>query len=272
MAGHRLTHREMLSYGFKQGEPWADQRRDLERALDRGGRQTPSGISHRSHSMSSGLPAPAHAPAAHRQHSTSSTGHSYTRNSGYGSSYSRRAEYPSPSSGRSTYAQDPWAMQLRADPYQQQSVSSRHASPAPSYASSSGRSYSHGYAPSSSYAPTQQYQSRGYGHGYASSGSSSGYAPRSYYETEVDDDDDGYTHVHAPSAESSVESEPHIASSGYVEANFVIEPSDSGSEATSGSGYSGSEGDSVYSDGADDEYDDDDGGSYSDDGGYYSDD
>ncbi|KAJ7724908.1 hypothetical protein B0H16DRAFT_288470 [Mycena metata] len=281
MTGQRLTHREMLSYGFKQGEPWAEQRRDLERSFNRGGRQDSNGLSNRSHSMSSGLPGTPHAPGAHRQHSTSSAGHSYARHSGYGSSSPHREEYASPSP-HSTYAHDPWAMQLRAaDPYQR-SLSSRVSSPASSYAS--GRSYSHGYAPSSSYAPTG-YHSRGgssrySGYGYASSGSSTGYAPRPVYETE---DDGDYTYTHAPS--SVAESEPHYASSGYAEAAFVIEPSDSGSETSyseghssyddesgdSGSGYSGSEGDSIYSEGADDEYDDDDDG-YSDDGGYYSDD
>ncbi|KAJ7682296.1 hypothetical protein DFH06DRAFT_1464066 [Mycena polygramma] len=286
MSGQRLTHREMLSYGFKPGEPWAEQRRDLERTFDRASRSDRSGQSNRSLSMSSGLPLTLHAPAAHRQHSTSSTGHGYARPSGYGSARLHRPEYASP--GRTTYPQDLWQYRDRADA-SQRSVSSRASSPAPSYASR--HSYSRGYAPSSTYIPST-YQSHstgssGYsGYGYSASRSSTSYTPRDLYDT---DDDEDYTHVvHAPS--STTDSEPHFASSGYAETTFIVEPSDSGSEeayyagepssygsefeGSSSSGYSGSQG-------ADDEHDeyDDDGGSYSDegdsysdDGGYYSDD
>ncbi|KAF7302097.1 hypothetical protein MIND_00776500 [Mycena indigotica] len=35
MAHNRLTFNELLSYGFKYGEPWADNRREFERELDR---------------------------------------------------------------------------------------------------------------------------------------------------------------------------------------------------------------------------------------------
>ncbi|KAJ6475679.1 hypothetical protein DFH09DRAFT_1323694 [Mycena vulgaris] len=147
--------------------------------------------------------------------------------------------------------------------------SSRASSPVPSYALGTyGCSY--GYAPSSTYTPSAHHShsgsSRYSSHSYSRSGSSTGYAPQSCYES----DDEDYTHVTAPS--SVAESEPHFAS-GYAEAAFVVEPSDSGSEASyseehssygdsesergdSGSGYPGSEGDSVYSEGADDEYDD----------------
>ncbi|KAJ7126433.1 hypothetical protein C8R43DRAFT_706917 [Mycena crocata] len=285
----RLTHREMVSYGFKPGEPWGEQRRELERAFDRADRSNHGGMSNRS--LSSGLPPSSYtiAPAAnHRQHSTGSLGHGRSRHSGYGTVHMNHADYASP--GRTTYAQDPW-MQYRGSTHR--SVSSRTSSPTPSYttaARTSGRSYSHGYAPSSNYAPTT-YQSRSgssrySGYGYSGSESSASYAPRSVYDT---DDDDDYTHLHAPS--STVESEPHSFTSGYVETTFVVEPSESGSEASysgehssygsgseSGSEHdddgscSGSEGDSIYSDGTE-EYDDyDDNGSYSDDGGYYSDD
>ncbi|KAJ6561558.1 hypothetical protein DFH09DRAFT_1083011 [Mycena vulgaris] len=228
-----------------------------------------------------GLPPGSQTQALQRQHSSPS-GHDYARHSGYGSGHLQRPSYTSPA-GRITYPQDPW-MQYRDST--SRPSSSRASSTVPSHALSTyGRSY--GYAPSSTYAPSAHHShsgsSRYSGHGYSRSGSSAGYTPQSFY----DSDDEDYTHVTAPS--SVAESEPHFAS-GYAEATFVIEPSDSGSEASysgghssygdsesgrgdSSSGYSGSEGDSVYSEGADDEYEDyDDGGSYSDDGGYYSDD
>ncbi|KAJ6560416.1 hypothetical protein B0H19DRAFT_1261019 [Mycena capillaripes] len=283
MSGQRLTHREMLSYGFKPGEPWAEERRELERAFDRAGRSDHSGLSNRSLSMSSGLPLTVHAPAAQRQHSASSTGHGYARHSGYGSGHLHRTEYASP--GRTTYTQDPRMMHYRDRELSQRSASSRNSSPTPSYASLHG--YSRGYIPSSTYNPStyQSHSGSSRYSGYAYSGSESSYAPRSLYDT---DDDEGHSHVHTPS--SIADSEPHFAS-GYAEATFIVEPSDSGSEASYGedssygsesergdSGYSSSDGDDVYSEGADDEYDDDDdgGGSYSDgdsysDGGYYSD-
>ncbi|KAJ7693903.1 hypothetical protein B0H17DRAFT_1330234 [Mycena rosella] len=278
----RLTNREMLSYGFKPGKAWGEQRRELERGFDRADRSDRAGMSSRSMS-SGGLPSGSQTQALQLERYYS-TGHGYARHSGYGSGHLQRADYASP--GRTTYPQDPRMMQYREP--SSRSVSSRASSPLPSYAPGThGRSYSLGYVPSSSYTPSA-YQShsgssRYSGYGYSGSGSSS-YTPRSLYES----DDEDYQHGDAPS--SGAESEPHFAS-GYAETNFIIEPSDSGSEASysgehssygdsesergdSGSGYSGSEGDSVYSEGADDEYDDfdDDGGSYSDDGGYYSDD
>ncbi|KAJ7887496.1 hypothetical protein B0H14DRAFT_3856231 [Mycena olivaceomarginata] len=293
MTNQRLTHRELLSYGFKQGEPWAEQRRDLERALfDRAGRSDHSGLSNRSLSMSSGLPlTSARAPAAQRQHSISSAGYGYTARSGYGSSPLHRAEYPSPGRTSTTYPQDSRMMRYR-DPTPS-SVLSRTSSLGPSYASShtGGYSRTYGYAPSSSYNPA--YHSHGgssrysgYATSYSSHGSersSTAYTPRSLYDT--DDDDDAYTHTDTLS--SVTDSESHHFSSGFAEVSFVVEPSDSGSEASycddsecdSGSGHSGSEGGDGYWEGADDDYDGDyDGGShsdegdYSDDGGYYSDD
>ncbi|KAJ7498531.1 hypothetical protein FB451DRAFT_1488 [Mycena latifolia] len=282
MAG-RLTHREMLSYGFKPGESWAEQRRDLERAFERADRSDRAGMSNRS--MSSGLPSSSQTQTLQRHYSTNSTGHDYARHSGYGSSHPQRADY---TAGRTTYPQDTRMMQYREPSSRVSSRSSRTSSPIPTYTSGTyGRSYSHGFAPSSSYTPSayrsHSGSSRYSGYGYSASGSSRSYSPWSLYES----DDEGYTHADAPS--SAAESELHFAS-GYAETTFVVEPSDSGSEASysgehssygdsesergdSGSGYSGSEGDSVYSEGADDEYEDyDDGGSYSEDGGYYSDD
>ncbi|KAJ7129269.1 hypothetical protein C8R44DRAFT_872559 [Mycena epipterygia] len=276
----RLTNREMLSYGFKPGEPWAEQRRELERALDRPDR---GGMSHRS--MSGGLgPSGLQTQAVQRQHSTNPAGYGYVRQSGHASPHLPRADYPSP--GRNAYPQDPW-MQYRDSSLRP--VSSRALPPLPSYASGMyERSYSHGYAPSSSYTPpayqlSRSVLSRYSGYGHSGSESSRSYTPRSVY----DSDDEDYTHTHGPS--SGAESELHF-SSGYAETTFIVEPSDSGSEEAysgghssyddsesgdSSSGYSlsGSEGDSVYSEGADDEYEDsyDDGGSFSDDGGYYSD-
>ncbi|KAJ7771148.1 hypothetical protein DFH07DRAFT_1057870 [Mycena maculata] len=270
MAG-RLTHRDMLSYGFKQGQPWGEDRRELERAFDQADRSRAP-----RRSLSSGFPSNPQLQTVQRQYSTSSAP-GYAGHSGYGSGYLPRASYSSP--GR-TYPQDPWMQ------YRDASHSSRTSSPVPSYASGShGRSYSRGYGPSSGSSYTLERQSsnasRYSSYGYSGSESSTSYAPRSVY----DSDDEGYTHAHAPSAES----EPYFASSRYAE-TFVIEPSDSGSEASysgyhepygdseleysdSGSGSSGSEGDSVYSEGADDEYEDyeDDSGSHSDDGGYSDD-
>ncbi|KAJ6616292.1 hypothetical protein B0H10DRAFT_2038189 [Mycena sp. CBHHK59/15] len=264
----RLTHNELLSYGFKQGDSWGDQRRALERALD-----------YRDHDRvregSKALMSNAHSQA--QQHYDA---HAYTRNSGYGA-HTHRMGYSSP--GRTTYSEDPWTHYRDSS---RRSVSSR-ALPVPPNTAGYARSYSTGYTPSQSYTLTP-YQSASHsgssrysGHGYSASVSSASYAPRSVY-----DSDDGYTSAHAPS--SIPESEPHFAS-GYAETTFVVEPSESGesetyysgehsssgdSESEGGGGstyYSGSEGDSVYSEGADDEYDDydDDGGSYSNDGGYY---
>ncbi|KAF7352395.1 hypothetical protein MVEN_01203800 [Mycena venus] len=287
MTGQGLTYREMISYGVKPGEPWAEQRRELERAFDRAGRPDHNGLSNRSLSMSSGLPSTSHAPApaAQRQHSASSAGYGYARQSGYGSAHLQRPEYASPR--RAAYPQEGWMMRYRdhGDPSQRSgSVFSRTSSPAPSYASR--YSYDRGYAPSSSYNPTYQSHSgssRYGGYGFTGSESSTNYTPRPIYETEEED-----YHVHAPS--SVTDSEPHFGS-GYAEATFIVEPSDSGSETSysgehspyddseserggSDSGYSGSEGDDAYSEG--DEYDDYDGGGYSEDGdysdgGYYSD-
>ncbi|KAJ7482394.1 hypothetical protein B0H11DRAFT_2232589 [Mycena galericulata] len=227
--------------------------------------------------MSSGFPPGNPLQTVQRQHSSSSAGPTYARRSGYGNGYPPHQNYSSPGHRN---AQDPW-MQYRDS--SQRSVSSRTSS-------SGSRSYTDTYgAPASSYTLQSRRgsaSSRYSGYGYSGSESSTSYAPRSVYDSE----DDDYTHAPAPS--SVVEAEPYHASSGYAEMTFVVEPSDSGSEASysgdhspyddsesergdSGSSYSGSEGDSVYSEGADDsEYDDyDDGGSYSeDDGGYYSDD
>ncbi|KAJ7246555.1 hypothetical protein B0H12DRAFT_757691 [Mycena haematopus] len=281
---HRLTHRELLSYGFKPGEPWAEQRRELESAFDRAGRSDHSGLSNRSLSMSSGLPLTSRAPVAQRQHSTSSAGYGSARYSGYGSNHLHRPEYAAPS-GR-TYSQEAWMMPYRGyDHSSPRSVSSRAASPTPSYASR--HNYGHEYAPSSNY-HNSTYQShsqlsRHSGYAYSGSASSTNYTLQTLYDT----DDENHT---PPS--SLTDSELHFTS-GYAEASFIIEPSDSGSEASysgdhssyadseaelgdSGSGYSGSESDGAYSEGADD-YDYDDAGSYSDegdysdDGGYYSD-
>jgi hypothetical protein len=272
----------MVSYGFK-GEPWAEQRRELERSFDRAGRSDHNGLLNRSVSMSSGLP---HAPAAQRQHSASPAGYGYARHSGYGlgSSHLHRPDYAS--LGR-TYPPQDRLMQYREHlDSSRRSVSSRTSSPTSSYASR--HIYSRGYAPSSSYSPTYQTHSRSSRHyGYSGSESSTSYSPLSFHDT---DDDEEYAHIHAPP--SAAESGPHFAS-GYAEPTFIVEPSDSGSEASysgehtsssyddsaseRGSGSSGYSGSDVYSDGSDDEYDDggsysDGGDCYSDDGGYYSDD
>lgn len=269
----------MLSSGFKPGEPWAEQRRDLERAFNdspgHAGRMS-------SRSVSSGFPSGSPHQAVQRQYSTSSAGPiaSYARHSGYGTGYHDlpRANYGSP--GR-TDPQDPW-MQYRD--------ASQRSSPSSSGSHAHGRSYTgHAYAPAAASSYTLQSRSGSsrysrYGYGHSGSESSLGYAPRSGYYS--DDADDEYTQAHAPSSIAESD-EPHYASSGYAETNFVVEPSDSGSEASysgndslyddsadsgsvSGSGYSSSEGDSVYSDEEYEDYEDD--GAYSDDGGYYSDD
>ncbi|KAJ6515417.1 hypothetical protein C8R45DRAFT_1205682 [Mycena sanguinolenta] len=281
MTGQRLTHREMLSYGFKPGEPWAEQRRELQSSFDRAGHSDHSGnMSHRSLSMSSGLPLVSRAPSVQRQHSSCSPGYGSAMHSGYGSSGHRVSP-----SGRTTYSQDAWTT-LRHRDYDhhssQRSVSeSRAASLAPSYASR--HSYSHEYAPSnhhhsssSSSSRSHSQSSRRSGYGYSGSGYSTSHTLQTLYDT----DDEDYT---PPS--SLGDSEPHF-SSGYAQASFVIEPSDSGSDVSysgehsgdSGSDYeSGSEDDGAYSDDADENYDDyaaesySDDADYSEDGDYYSD-
>ncbi|KAJ7098759.1 hypothetical protein B0H15DRAFT_945269 [Mycena belliarum] len=268
----RLTHREMLSYGLKPGEPWAEQRRELERAFDRADRSDRGGVSRRSMSTG-GLPSGHQTQAVQRQYSVNSTGHDYARHSGYGSGHQLQYAFPQ---GRTGYPQD----NMRLMQYREPPVSSRMSSPAPGYSS---RTYDRGYPPSTYTSSTYRSHSGSSRYSGYATGSSTGYAPRSFYQT----DDEDYTQG---GALSSGGSERHH-SSGYAETTFVVEPSDSGSEASysgehssygdldsergaSDSGYSGSEGDSVYSEGADDEYDDfdDDEGSYSDGGDWGSDD
>ncbi|KAK7054086.1 hypothetical protein R3P38DRAFT_1479360 [Favolaschia claudopus] len=279
MSGQRLTHREMLSYGFKPGEPWAQQRRDLERAFDRGAAASPSRHSsgHRSLSMSSsgGLPGLAltslrvpTSSVSQRQNSTASTG---AYDYGYGrwhSGYGHGPEYIAPGhnspprmiSPQRTPAPSPTSSRPPAHPFSM---------------ARDGRANSSGYYsynPSSTLSSPRLNEATRYG-GYEYSEPSDYSSTRPFYDTE----DEEYAIRNSGFA------------SGYGEAAFVIEPSDSGSEDSGsrahdfdnvyGSGsersgssleYSGSESEGVS---VVEEYDDyeDAGGSYSDDG-YCSDD
>ncbi|KAJ7284181.1 hypothetical protein C8J57DRAFT_1294766 [Mycena rebaudengoi] len=275
----RLTHRDMLSYGFKPGEPWGDQRRELERAFD-----AAPGAATRTPSMTS------RGTASSREYQGSNN-IGYARHSGYASPHHNQLEYAprhtaySPAA-HSTHSQDLWMQYRDHNDSFRRSVSSRTSSPMPSNALGSyGRShsYGYGYAASPSYAQSPSSRSGYSGHGYSRS-SSTGYASQpSYYS---DDDDNDYTP--APSSVST--SEPYFES-GYAETTYIVEPSDSagsesyysgdhssyedseyGSQSTcsdSCSGHSESDEESDYSEDQDGDYDDDE--SYSDDGGYYSD-